>query len=48
MRAVLHAITIEGVDTKLAFLQRVLGHRAYQAGEVHTAFVERYKADLLN
>ena len=47
MQAVLHAITIEGVETNLAFLQRVLGHPAYQAGEVYTAFVERYKPDLL-
>jgi acetyl/propionyl-CoA carboxylase alpha subunit len=29
-----------GVTTNIAFLDRVLGHDAFAAGEVHTGFVE--------
>jgi hypothetical protein len=38
---------VQAVGTNLPLLQRVLGGRAYQAGEVRTAFVERYKAELM-
>jgi 3-methylcrotonyl-CoA carboxylase alpha subunit len=46
MLAALGAIRIEGVDTNLAFLQRVLAHPAFRAGEARTGFVERYRAVL--
>jgi 3-methylcrotonyl-CoA carboxylase alpha subunit len=47
MLATLAAIRIEGVETNLAFLQRVLGHPAFRAGEVRTGFVDRHKQGLL-
>ena len=47
MLAALGEIRIEGVDTNLAFLQRVLAHPAFRAGEARTGFVERYKQELL-
>jgi len=48
MLAALAEIRIEGVDTNLAFLQRVIAHPAFRAGEVRTGFVERHKAGLLS
>jgi acetyl/propionyl-CoA carboxylase alpha subunit len=48
MLATLAAIRIEGVETNLAFLQRVLGHAAFRAGEVRTGFVDSHKAALLS
>jgi 3-methylcrotonyl-CoA carboxylase alpha subunit len=48
MAATLRSIAIEGVETNLAFLQRVLAHPAFRAGEVRTAFIERHKAALLS
>jgi len=48
MLAALAEIRIEGVDTNLAFLQRVIAHPAFRAGEVRTNFVERHKAGLLS
>jgi 3-methylcrotonyl-CoA carboxylase alpha subunit len=48
MAATLRPIAIEGVETNLAFLQRVLAHPAFRAGEVRTAFIERHKAALLS
>ena len=47
MLATLAAITIEGVDTNLAFLQKVVGHPAFRAGDVRTGFVDRFKKELL-
>jgi len=48
MLGALTSISIEGIETNLAFLQRVVGHPAFRAGEVRTGFVERHKADLLS
>ena len=48
MLATLAAVRIEGVETNLAFLQRVLGHPAFRAGEVRTGFIERHKAALFS
>jgi 3-methylcrotonyl-CoA carboxylase alpha subunit len=36
-----------GVKTNLAFLERVVSHRAFLAGETDTGFIERHKADLV-
>jgi 3-methylcrotonyl-CoA carboxylase alpha subunit len=47
MLVTLGAIAIEGVDTNLAFLRKVLAHAAFRAGDVRTAFVDRFKKDLL-
>ena len=48
MLATLQAVAIEGVETNVAFLKRVLVHPAFRAAEVRTGFVERYKAELLS
>ena len=37
---------IEGVDTNIAFLQTILGHPDFAAGNVHTRFVDEHMADL--
>jgi 3-methylcrotonyl-CoA carboxylase alpha subunit len=47
MEQTLAATVIEGVDTNLAFLLKVLAHPAFRAGDVRTGFVDRYKAELL-
>ena len=47
MLATLAAITIEGVETNLAFLQKVIAHAAFRAGDVRTGFVDRFKKELL-
>ncbi len=47
MLATLDAIAIEGIDTNLAFLKKVLSHAAFRAGDVRTGFVDRFKKDLL-
>jgi 3-methylcrotonyl-CoA carboxylase alpha subunit len=47
MLATLAAVAIEGVDTNLAFLQKVIGHAAFRAGDVRTGFVDRFKKELL-
>jgi len=47
MLAALGAVAIEGVDTNLAFLQKVLAHPAFRAGDVRTGFVDRSKKELL-
>jgi 3-methylcrotonyl-CoA carboxylase alpha subunit len=36
-----------GVKTNLAFLERVLGHPAFLAGDTDTGFIERHRAELL-
>ena len=38
---------IEGVDTNIAFLQAILGHPDFAAGDVHTRFVDEHMADLV-
>ncbi|MBC7781141.1 MAG: acetyl-CoA carboxylase biotin carboxylase subunit [Proteobacteria bacterium] len=47
MQAALAASRIEGVETNLAFLQRVLAHPEFVAGRATTRFIERFKAELL-
>ena len=47
MEETLAATVIEGLDTNLPFLLKVLGHAAFRAGDVRTGFIDRYKADLL-
>ncbi|HEY2630688.1 MAG TPA: biotin carboxylase N-terminal domain-containing protein, partial [Usitatibacter sp.] len=47
MQESLAATEILGVKTNLAFLERVVAHPAYLAGDTDTAFIERYRADLL-
>ena len=37
---------IEGVETNIAFLQAILGHPDFAAGNVHTRFVDEHLADL--
>jgi len=38
---------VVGLPTNVPFLQRVLATPAFQAGEVHTAFIEQHRAALL-
>jgi len=38
---------VVGLPTNVPFLKRVLGTRAFQAGEVHTAFIQQHSAELL-
>ncbi|MEO7742766.1 MAG: biotin carboxylase N-terminal domain-containing protein [Usitatibacter sp.] len=47
MAAALAQTSILGVTTNLAFLERVVRHPAYLAGETDTGFIERHRADLL-
>ena len=47
MHSALAETEILGVKTNLAFLERVVKHPAFLAGETDTAFIERHKADLL-
>ena len=47
MQEALAETEILGVTTNLAFLERVVKHPAYLAGETDTAFIERHRAELL-
>jgi 3-methylcrotonyl-CoA carboxylase alpha subunit len=47
MQEALAGTEILGVTTNLAFLERVVKHPAFLAGETDTAFIERHRADLL-
>ena len=47
MRSALAKTAILGVKTNLAFLERVVRHPAFLAGDTDTAFIERHRADLL-
>jgi 3-methylcrotonyl-CoA carboxylase alpha subunit len=47
MQSALASTTLLGVTTNLAFLERVVRHPAFLAGETDTAFIERHRADLL-
>lgn len=48
MRSTLAAIAVEGVETNITFLTRVLDHPSFLSGEVCTAFVERHRKTLLS
>jgi 3-methylcrotonyl-CoA carboxylase alpha subunit len=43
----LRASAIEGIHSNLPFLMRVLEHPAFQAGDVHTGFVDAYRPQLM-
>jgi acetyl/propionyl-CoA carboxylase alpha subunit len=47
MQSALAETALLGVKTNLAFLERVLAHPAYLAGDTDTGFIERHRADLL-
>jgi 3-methylcrotonyl-CoA carboxylase alpha subunit len=47
MQSALAQTAILGVTTNLAFLERVVKHPAFLAGETDTAFIERHRAELL-
>jgi len=47
MQDALSETAILGVKTNLAFLERVVRHPAYLAGDTDTGFIERHRADLL-
>ena len=45
--AMLNETCVGGVRTNLAFLRRVIGHRAFAAAELDTGFIPRHEAELL-
>jgi Acetyl/propionyl-CoA carboxylase, alpha subunit len=47
MQAALASTALIGVKTNLAFLERVVRHPAFLAGDTDTGFIERHRADLL-
>jgi len=47
MATALSQTALLGVKTNLAFLERVVRHPAYLAGDTDTGFIERHRADLL-
>ncbi|HUQ28575.1 MAG TPA: acetyl/propionyl/methylcrotonyl-CoA carboxylase subunit alpha [Usitatibacter sp.] len=47
MQEALAETEILGVTTNLAFLERVVKHPAFLAGDTDTAFIDRHRADLL-
>jgi 3-methylcrotonyl-CoA carboxylase alpha subunit len=47
MQAALAGTSLLGVKTNLAFLERVVRHPAFLAGDTDTGFIERHRADLL-
>ncbi len=47
MQTALAGTALLGVKTNLAFLERVVGHPAFLAGDTDTAFIERHRAELL-
>jgi 3-methylcrotonyl-CoA carboxylase alpha subunit len=47
MQGALASTAILGVKTNLAFLERVVAHPAFLAGDTDTGFIERHRADLL-
>jgi 3-methylcrotonyl-CoA carboxylase alpha subunit len=47
MQSALAETAILGVKTNLAFLERVVKHPAFLAGETDTGFIERHRAELL-
>src|SRR5688572_26245078 len=47
MQSALAETALLGVTTNLGFLERVVRHPAFLAGETDTGFIERHRADLL-
>ena len=47
MQSALAQTSLLGVKTNLAFLERVVRHRAFLAGETDTGFIERHRAELV-
>ncbi len=47
MQTALAGTALLGVKTNLAFLERVVSHPAFLAGDTDTGFIERHRADLL-
>ena len=47
MQSALAQTALLGVTTNLAFLERVVRHPAFLAGDTDTGFIERHRADLL-
>jgi len=47
MQSALANTSLLGVKTNLAFLERVVRHPAYLAGDTDTGFIERHRKDLL-
>jgi 3-methylcrotonyl-CoA carboxylase alpha subunit len=47
MRSALAATSLLGVKTNLAFLERVVRHPAFLAGDTDTGFIARHRGDLL-
>jgi len=47
MQEALAGTALLGVKTNLAFLERVVAHPAFLAGETDTGFIERHRADLV-
>jgi 3-methylcrotonyl-CoA carboxylase alpha subunit len=47
MQSALAETALLGVTTNLAFLERVVRHPAFLAGDTDTGFIERHRADLL-
>ena len=47
MQGALAQTTLLGVKTNLAFLERVVRHQAFLAGDTDTGFIERHRTDLL-
>jgi 3-methylcrotonyl-CoA carboxylase alpha subunit len=47
MSEALSQTEILGVTTNIAFLERVVAHPAYLAGDTDTGFIDRHRADLL-
>jgi 3-methylcrotonyl-CoA carboxylase alpha subunit len=47
MGLALESLHIEGVQTNLSMLQRVVAHPAFLAGQTHTHFVDVHRADIV-
>jgi len=47
LRRALADYHVAGLATNLDFLGAIAGHAAFAAGEIHTGFIERYRAELL-
>tara|TARA_Y100001970_G_scaffold294373_1_gene452160 strand:- start:65440 stop:66798 length:1359 start_codon:yes stop_codon:yes gene_type:complete len=47
MLRALNTFCIEGIDTNIDFLIRVIGHKDFKAGNTHTDFIEIHKKDII-
>jgi acetyl/propionyl-CoA carboxylase alpha subunit len=47
MLSALGTFRVEGIATNIAFLQRVVDHAAFRAGQTHTGFIDLHRADLI-